>query len=60
MNELQPFTYECFIGRMDNGQQVLVQIFRNPASLEVLASQIAFRTAAGDSWQTPYQLEKMP
>jgi hypothetical protein len=45
---------------MDNGQQVLVQIFRNPASLEVLASQIAFRTAAGDSWQTPYQLEKMP
>jgi hypothetical protein len=45
---------------MDNGQQVLVQIFRNPDSLEVLASQIAFRTAAGDSWQTPYQLEKMP
>ena len=59
MNELQTFTYECFIGRMDNGQQVLVQIFRNPATLDVLASQIAFRTNSGDSWQTPYQLEKM-
>ena len=60
MTELQTFTYEAFVGRLENGQQVLVQIFRNPDSLQVLASQIAFRTAAGDSWQTPYQLEKMP
>ena len=60
MTELQTFTYEAFVGKLENGREVLVQIFRNPDSLQVLASQIAFRTAAGDSWQTPYQLEKMP
>jgi hypothetical protein len=43
---------------MDSQQHVLVQIFRDPTTDKVLHAQIAFKDAIGDSWQTPYQLEK--
>ena len=46
MTELQTFTYEAFVGKLENGR-------------EVLASQLAFKTIAGGTWQTPYQLEKL-
>ena len=59
MTELQTFTYEAFVGILENGQQVLVQIFRNPDTLEVLHSQIAFKTIVSGTWQTPYTLEKL-
>ena len=59
MTELQTFNYEAFVGKLENGREVLVQIFRNPDTLEVLASQLAFKTIAGGTWQTPYQLEKL-
>jgi hypothetical protein len=59
MTEPQTFTYEAFVGKLENGREVLVQIFRNPDTLEVLASQLAFKTIAGGTWQTPYQLEKL-
>ena len=59
MNELQTFIYEAFVGRLENGQQVLVQVFRNPDTLDVLHSQIAFKTVAGGTWQTPYTIEKL-
>jgi hypothetical protein len=29
MTELRTFTYEAFVGKLENGQRVLVQIFRN-------------------------------
>jgi hypothetical protein len=38
---------------------VLVQIFRNPDTLEVLHGQIAFKTIANGTWQTPYTIEKL-
>ena len=59
MTELQTFTYEAFVGKLENGREVLVQIFRNPDTLEVLASQLAFKTIANGTWQTPYTLEKL-
>jgi hypothetical protein len=59
MTEPQTFIYEAFVGKLENGQEVLVQIFRNPDTLEVLASQFAFKTVAAGTWQTPYQLEKL-
>jgi hypothetical protein len=59
MTEVQTFTYEAFVGKLENGQQVLIQIFRNPDTLEVLASQLAFKTVAAGTWQTPYPLEKL-
>jgi hypothetical protein len=59
MTELRTFTYEAFVGKLENGQRVLVQIFRNPDTLEVIASQICFDAIAGGTWQEPYQLEKL-
>jgi hypothetical protein len=59
MTEHQTFTYEAFVGIIENGQKVLIQIFRNPDTLEVLASQLAFEAVTGGTWQTPYQLEKL-
>ena len=53
MTELQTFTYEAFVGKLDNGREVLVQIFRNPDTLEVLASQLAFKTIAGVHGKRP-------
>lgn len=58
MGTPQIFNYETFRGELENGQQVLVQIFREPDSGRVLHSQIAFRTLQGDSWGVPIQLEK--
>lgn len=59
MTELQTFIYEAFVGRLENGQQVLVQIFRDPDTLDVLHSQIAFKTVSAGTWQTPYTIEKL-
>jgi hypothetical protein len=56
---LPTFVYEVLRTTLDNGQQVMVQIFRDPTSGQVIDSQIAFRTASGDSWGVPYILEKL-
>lgn len=58
MSEVQFFDYEVYTTTLDNGQEVLIQIFRKPESGIVLHAQMAFRTATGDSWSVPYQLEK--
>jgi len=44
--------------RLDTEQMVLIQIFRDPDDGRVLHAQLAFKSAVGDSWGTPYQLEK--
>jgi hypothetical protein len=59
MTQFKTYTYEAFVGKLENGQRVLVQIFRNPDTLEVIASQIAFDAVAGGTWHEPYQLEKL-
>ena len=51
--------YEVFRTTLENGQQIMVQIFRDPKTGKVLDSQLAFRTAIGDSWGVPYPLEKL-
>ena len=57
MTEPQIFNYSVYTGVMDNGQEILVQIFSNPDSGKFLMGQIAFRTAAS-SWGVPIPLEK--
>ena len=52
------YIYEVYTTHLDSNQMVLVQIFRDPDDGRVLHAQIAFKDAIGDSWQTPYQLEK--
>jgi hypothetical protein len=56
--DAKTYTYEVFTSTLENGQQVLVQIFRDPDTGRVLASQLAFKTAASNTWGVPYQLEK--
>lgn len=55
--EAKTYTYEVFTTHLDTGQQVMVQIFRDPLDGRVLHSQLSFRTNQ-DSWGVPYQLEK--
>ena len=58
MADAKTYIYEVYTTRLDSEQMVLVQIFRDPETVKVLHAQIAFKNAIGDSWQTPYQLEK--
>ena len=58
MADAETYIYEVYTTRLDSEQMVLVQIFRDPETDRVLHAQIAFKNAIGDSWQTPYQLEK--
>ena len=48
--------YESFKGVLDNGQQVLVQVFRDDTYGQVLSASIAQRSAALDLWQSPLPL----
>ena len=48
--------YESFKGVLDNGQQVLVQVFRDDTNGQVLSASIAQRSAAIDLWQSPLPL----
>ena len=55
--DAKTYIYEVYTSHLETGQQVMVQIFRDPLDGRVLHSQLAFKDAAG-SWGIPYQLEK--
>jgi hypothetical protein len=54
MTEPQIVDYSVYTGVMDNGQQILVQIFTSPESGKFLMGQIAFSTAASSHGVSPY------
>jgi len=58
MADAKTYIYEVYTTRLDTEQMVLIQIFRDPDNGQVLHAQMAFKNAIGDSWGTPYQLEK--
>jgi hypothetical protein len=58
MADAKTYCYEVYTTRLDTEQMVLIQIFRDPDNGQVLHAQMAFKNAIGDSWGTPYQLEK--
>jgi hypothetical protein len=58
MADAKTYVYEVFTTCLDTEQMVLIQIFRDPDNGQVLHAQMAFKNAVGDSWGTPYQLEK--
>lgn len=60
MAELPTFTYEPLVAELDNGQQVLVQIFRDPETGAILDAQLAFRNWSWDSWGVPIPLKVAP
>jgi hypothetical protein len=57
MAEPQIVDYSVYTGVMDNGQEILVQIFTSPESGKFLLGQIAFRSATA-TWGEPIPLEK--
>jgi hypothetical protein len=57
MTEPQIVDYSVYTGVMDNGQEILVQIFTSPESGKFLLGQIAFRSATA-TWGEPIPLEK--
>lgn len=57
MSDIQRFNYRCFITRIEDGTEVLVQIFDDPDTNKTLHAQIAFRGPYGSTWGIPYQLE---
>jgi hypothetical protein len=56
MSEPKVFIYETFRCSLDNGQEVLIQIFRDSDTHKTIRAQIAFRTLANDSWGVPTEL----
>lgn len=60
MADCRTYIYEPLMGRLENGQEVLVQIFRDPDTGTIISSQIAFRSAAWCTWGVPFQLEVAP
>jgi hypothetical protein len=57
MTEPQTFIYECYITTLETGQQVMVQLFRDPKTFDCLHVQMAFKSPAFGTWGNPYQME---
>jgi hypothetical protein len=57
MTEPKVFIYEIGRCELDNGQEILVQIFRHEDSHKIIRAQISFRTLAGSSWGVPTELD---
>jgi hypothetical protein len=49
MTEPQTFIYECYITTLETGQQVMVQLFRDPKTFD--------KSPASGTWGNPYQME---
>ena len=60
MTDLPTVIYEPLLGHLDTGQQVLVQIFRDPATGQITDAQLAFRSASWDTWGIPIALKVAP
>ena len=60
MAELPTIVYEPYVGELENGQQILVQLFRDIETGEVTDAQVAFRAWSWDSWGIPTALKAAP
>jgi hypothetical protein len=58
MTEPQTFLYESYITTLETGQQVMVQLFRDPDTFACLHAQFCLKSPATGTWGNPYQLEK--
>lgn len=58
MADAKTYFYEVYTTALETNQLVLVQIFRDPDTQQVLHAQLSFKNAVGDTWGVPYQLEK--
>jgi hypothetical protein len=58
MADAKTYLYEVYTTALESNQLVLVQIFRDLDTHQVLHAQLSFKNAVGDTWGVPYQLEK--
>jgi hypothetical protein len=58
MADAKTYLYEVYTTALESNQLVLVQIFRDLDTQQVLHAQLSFKNAVGDTWGVPYQLEK--
>jgi len=56
MNEPRSLIYEPLTGKTPSGE-VLVQLFRDPQTREIITASVAFRRWPWDTWGVPYDLE---
>lgn len=49
--------YEVFVGKMPDGRQVMVQVFRRKDNNYSMVCQLAFRDQTGDTWGPPIRLD---
>lgn len=49
--------YEVFTGTLEDGRQVMVQVFRKQGDDKSMLAQIAFRTDTWQSWGPPVRLD---
>lgn len=59
MTDLRTYLYEPYTTRLENGREVLVQLFREPKSGTVIHAQLLFRQPDG-GWGAAYPLERKP
>lgn len=55
----QTFIYEVYLTTLDNGQNVMFQLFRDVDTGRTLHAQLAFRSPQTGSWGIPYQCERV-
>jgi len=60
MSETQQATivlYEVFTGTLEDGRQVMVQVFRRQGDDKSMFAQLAFRNDSWQSWGPPVRLD---
>jgi hypothetical protein len=60
MSEPQQATivlYEVFTGTLEDGRQVMVQVFRKQGQDKSMFAQLAFRDHSGQSWSPPVRFD---
>jgi hypothetical protein len=58
MADCKFYTYEVLTTPINHEQQVMVQIFRDPETQQIITAQLSFKSSKSDTWGNPYTLEK--
>jgi hypothetical protein len=51
--------YEVFVGTMQDGKQVMVQVFRKKGDDKSMSAQLALRANQWETWAPPVRLDAL-
>jgi hypothetical protein len=54
MADCKFYTYEVLTTPINHEQQVMVQIFRDPETQQIITAQLSFKSSKADTWGNPY------